>query len=282
MEYGNSQARRNSENLEISQNSGIKRNSEINGNGQARSNSENDGIKSSNGDNGSTENCKNSEFSASEGLNSENDECCGPIESRRSSEFSASNSSFHESSSGTPRAINHNGKSSSSGSFTHTERYLQTVEQSQTSYNDENDLNFSWPENAFNARDNLLRILYDDIVLPAIGEEIALMINRSILTKFVWRRPTIEQYCTKLSIYGIEPLLEWITLTDFIHLLSLIFLEYNVIVSGTEVEPIVRVVSSLPHIIFPFAWMMTIMTIVPESILDILDSPVTFLAGVFV
>lgn len=53
------------------------------------------------------------------------------------------------------------------------------------------------------------------------------------------------------------------------------------IVAGTEVEPIVRIVSSFSHLIFPFAWMFPILTIVPDSFVDILGSPVPFIAGVF-
>ena len=53
------------------------------------------------------------------------------------------------------------------------------------------------------------------------------------------------------------------------------------IVIGKNIESIVRVVSAFPHIVYPFAWMFPIMTIIPDSLMDILDSPIPFIAGVF-
>lgn len=146
---------------------------------------------------------------------------------------------------------------------------------------DKKDPNFSWPENSFNSRDNFLNILYNDTTLPAIGEEMVVRINRSSLSKFMWRRPTIEEYCMSIGTFGIDILLEWINLEDFIRLLSLIFLEYDIIVYGKEIELVHLLVSSISHIIFPFSWMFTIMTIISEPMIDYLDSPVPIIAGLY-
>lgn len=136
--------------------------------------------------------------------------------------------------------------------------------------NSESSSDCCWPENAFRARDDFLKKLYNENFFTEIGKEITISIGSSFLSKFVWQRPTTQESITQLCVYGIEPLLEWIIVEEFVHILTLIFLEYDIIVAGTEVEPIVRVVSSFSHIIFPFAWMFPILTNVPDSFIDIL------------
>lgn len=164
----------------------------------------------------------------------------------------------------------------------------------ETQINDSSDENFRlenlksavypgslWPENAFKSRDEFLSTIYRDTAFPSVGNEITFKTGNSFLSKFMWKRPTTQFSYMRLCEYGIEPLLDWITLDDFIDVITLIFLECDVIVEGTEVESIVRIVSSFSHLIFPFAWMFPILTIVPDTFVDILGSPVPFIAGVF-
>lgn len=143
-----------------------------------------------------------------------------------------------------------------------------------------NSLNISWPIISSVARSHFLGSLLKNEIFQSIGKNVTIQTGLSLFSKFSWRVPTRFQSCCSLIHYGIIPLFDWITLTDFIRILSLLFLEVSVIVTGNELESIVRVVTSLQHIVFPFAWMFPTMTIVPDSFTDVLNSPLPFIAGV--
>lgn len=78
-----------------------------------------------------------------------------------------------------------------------------------------------WPANAFKARDDFLSSLYKSSKFPSVGEQITFKAGSSALSKFVWTRPTTMQSCVGLCVYGIEPLLEWITADDLVRILTL-------------------------------------------------------------
>lgn len=136
-------------------------------------------------------------------------------------------------------------------------------------------------EKAFDSHNNFLKTLLANKIFTSVGEKAIIHTGDPSCSKFLWQIPSIFQSCRNMIIYGIVPLLEWISLNDFIRILSLLFLEVSVIVIGTNIESIVRVVTAFPHIVFPFAWSFPIMTIIPDSFVDILGSPIPFIAGVF-
>lgn len=155
------------------------------------------------------------------------------------------------------------------------------VEKANIDLNDNHLFEFNWPYSSYNARENFMNMLYNDLLLPAINEEIHIKFGYLPEMKVIWKRPTVEQYCLSICTFGISPLLSWITLNDFLQLFTCVCLEYSILVIGTSIENVTRVVSSLEHITFPFSWAYPIITIIPQSLSDVLGSPIPFLYGMY-
>lgn len=87
-------------------------------------------------------------------------------------------------------------------------------------------------------------------------------------------------YNLHICAFGIEPLFEFIELSDIIKLLTCIFLERTIYVLGQNEEKVSHVVTSLSKIISPFTFQYPVFSIVPENIPTLLDVPCAIIAGV--
>lgn len=152
---------------------------------------------------------------------------------------------------------------------------LEKVEENLRNAPDE--LLVSWPSNTFLAQEALLSEIYHDNLNPEMKRKI----NEIIELKFGNNsQPELLKIQRNLCIYGAEKLFEFIELNDLIKLIGLLYLEKNVIVFGTEVESISRVITFLHNIIAPFSWKGKIFTLLTNNTFDFIQTPGYNISGI--
>ncbi|KAK8834461.1 hypothetical protein M9Y10_009030 [Tritrichomonas musculus] len=140
-----------------------------------------------------------------------------------------------------------------------------------------NESSAQWPENSLSMRENYLEMIYNG----NITNEMKAKIDEIIKMKFKPDVPVEMQFERNQCIYGAKELFEFIEVHDLLRIIGYLFLEYNVIVFGSELESITRTVSFLNHIVSPFHWEGTVNTILPNNSLPALQLPSIFIAGIF-
>lgn len=136
---------------------------------------------------------------------------------------------------------------------------------------------FYWPECSFDDRTAFLSQLYQ-LNLPIFGEYFNITFNNSPLLS--WKMPFSQDVPHTLAQWGSNALLSWIDEQNFIRLISAILLEKYFIVIGRSISDIMRVVSFIPQLPFPFTWICPIITILPPDLFDVMDSPMANILGV--
>ncbi|EAY14861.1 hypothetical protein TVAG_411270 [Trichomonas vaginalis G3] len=137
-----------------------------------------------------------------------------------------------------------------------------------------------WPLSTVSVREAFLTALYNTI-LPVFDETIAIRFNYSNVPPFAWKMPKREEIAYSPSAVGYDLIMSWISVDQYIRLLESIMLGSYVLVIGDNFANITKTVSFLPTIIMPFIWTSVIVSFVPESMLEYLDSPVPYIYGAF-
>ncbi|OHT11682.1 hypothetical protein TRFO_03917 [Tritrichomonas foetus] len=138
----------------------------------------------------------------------------------------------------------------------------------------------TWPNCTYKTRKKFLKLLYD-LNLPSFNEYLVFQINQSLTKIWRWKMPSHDEIGLQMAVWGSKFLFQWMNSKDFISLLSHLFLEYYVIVIGENIESIVRSVSLIPQLIYPFFWTYPIITILPDEKYELLGSPVPLIVGLY-
>lgn len=134
-----------------------------------------------------------------------------------------------------------------------------------------------WPVTSWYMKGAFLETLYTT-TLPGFGRPFALKFaGREI---FNWNMPLASGVSLSLAKLGAQPLMDWITLDDFLMLISAVFNEEEIIVTGKNVGDVSRTVTFIPQLASPLAWMGPVATMLPKEKVELLDSPCPMIAGI--
>lgn len=134
---------------------------------------------------------------------------------------------------------------------------------------------YNWPENAYFSREKFLKMLFEDAVLPFMGETIKFDIDRSIHYSFEWKRPEYENTFINLTEHGLFPLFKRFSLESFLDILKCLFIASPIYVIHNKLPTLTRVVSGLQSIIYPFLFENYSFSHLPEFLYDgFLTSPI--------
>ena len=138
-----------------------------------------------------------------------------------------------------------------------------------------------WPYTSFSARENFLNALYNTN-LPILEETLGIKFNIANFDTFVWQMPEPRLMQYSPAKVGFDPFMSWVDPEQYVKLVECLLIGYNFIVAGTNYKEITKVISFLPNLIAPFTWSYNVISFVPESIIDFLDSPFPFIDGIFI
>ena len=83
--------------------------------------------------------------------------------------------------------------------------------------------------------------------------------------------PSIDNAPFSIALWSYKPLLKWIKLEDFLHLISSLLLEKSIFVVGSNAEEIIKTTAFLPQLISPFLWVCPLISILPPNLEEILE-----------
>lgn len=134
-----------------------------------------------------------------------------------------------------------------------------------------------WPNSTYFVRESFLNQLLQSF-LPCYNEELTIYSNG--FPKFTFRMPSIDNAPFSIALWSYKPLLKWIKLEDFLHLISSLLLEKSIFVVGSNAEEIIKTTAFLPQLISPFLWVCPLISILPPNLEEILDAPMTIIIGI--
>ena len=138
---------------------------------------------------------------------------------------------------------------------------------------------YMWPQNVVQLRKKILDAFYY-CHLPAFGKCMAIDI-RDDSVPFVWRMPVAGEIPVQMALWAYEPLMEWISVDNFVQIITSIVLERSILVTGSNVQKVIKTVVLLPQLIVPLFWLCPIVTLLPEDMLGLLDAPMPTIFGLY-
>lgn len=139
---------------------------------------------------------------------------------------------------------------------------------------------YIWPSNVVQHREQLLESIYNTH-LPAFGAHLTVSLNDDLEPPFDWQMPAPGEIGLQMALWGYAPLMEWISVEDFLDLITCILLEHSIVVTGTDIQKVGKTVVFLPQLIAPFCWLSPIVTLVPRDRLGLLEAPMSTISGVY-
>ena len=127
-----------------------------------------------------------------------------------------------------------------------------------------------WPCTACMSRESFLEALYRSN-LPGFGARFAVQFSK--MSPLIWNMPTADAVATSVAKIGARPLFDWITLDDFLMVMSALLRAWKVLVVSQSVGLRSTTVAFLSQLISPFHWCCPIVTVVGKKGADYLGSP---------
>ena len=127
-----------------------------------------------------------------------------------------------------------------------------------------------WPCTASMSRESFLEALYRSN-LPGFGAQFVVQFSK--MSPLVWNMPTADAVATSVAKIGARPLFDWITLDDFMMVMSALLREMKILVVSQSLGHRSTTVAFLSQLISPFHWCMPIVTVVGQIGPDLMGSP---------
>jgi hypothetical protein len=97
---------------------------------------------------------------------------------------------------------------------------------------------------------------------------------------FEWKKPSLKSNECGITHYCLSILMDSISSSDFLVLLSALYQEFRVLVYGRDIERVTSLILCLHFLIRPIKWVSTSISYLPESLFDYLDSPNSYFYGI--
>ncbi|OHT14836.1 hypothetical protein TRFO_14790 [Tritrichomonas foetus] len=135
-----------------------------------------------------------------------------------------------------------------------------------------------WPNSSFLIREQFLNLIRNSF-FPFHSEKLVLFSSGLDVIEF--KMPSSEDVNHMISLWSFSPLLEWISIKDFVLLLTVLLLEQYIVVIGQNFGDIVKTVSFLSQLIHPFTWICPTISLLPKKLFDVMESPMANIIGLF-
>ena len=136
-----------------------------------------------------------------------------------------------------------------------------------------------WPYTTKTVRDEFLNSVYLTN-LPVFDESIGIQFNFSSIP-FTWQMQSKNLIPFLPAELGFDPIMTWINVHDYVHLLESVILAKHIVVIGSNYCEITKTVSFIPQIMAPFTWSGQIFSFIPNDMMDIFDYPSPYIAGAY-